>query len=127
MLKKTFIKLLSLYLVFATLLLTLPAQSWAMFIPDSQAASARQADLGAIQKTLESTVVKQRLLDFGLSPDEAVSRINRLSDEQTHTLAANLDALQAGADGVDALVFLLVVAIIVVIVLEATGHHIILR
>lgn len=125
--KKTFTKLLSLYLVFATLLLTFPAQSWAMFIPDNQASPARQAELGAIQKTLESTVVKQRLLDFGLSPEEALSRINRLSDEQTHTLAANLDALQAGADGVDALVFLLVVVIIVVIVLEATGHHVILR
>ena len=125
--KKPFTKLLSLYLVFAMLLLAVPAQGWAMFIPASQESPARQADLGAIQKTLESTVVKQRLVDFGLSPEEAMARINRLSDEQTHRLAANLDSLQAGADGVDALIFLLVVAIIVVVVLEATGHHVIFR
>jgi hypothetical protein len=98
-----------------------------MFIPVNQASPARQADLGAIQKTLESTVVKQRLMDLGLSSEEALARINRLSDDQTHKIAANLDSLQAGADGVDALVFLLVVAIIVVVILEATGHHIIFR
>jgi len=125
--KKTFIKLLSLYLVFAMLSLTLPAQGWAMFIPANQAAPARQADLGVIQKTLETAVVKQRLMDFGLSSEEALARINRLSSEQTHKLAANLDSLQAGADGVDALIFLLVVAIVVVVVLEATGHHVIFR
>jgi hypothetical protein len=125
--KKPICKLLSLYLVFAMLLLTLPAQGWAMFIPTNQASSDRQADLGAIQKTLESVVVKQRLMDVGLSPEEALARINSLSDEQTHTLAANLDSLQAGADGVGALVFLVLVAIIVVVVLQATGHSVIVR
>jgi hypothetical protein len=124
---KPFYKLLSLYLVFAMLLLTLPAQGWAMFIPVGQAPSARQADLSAIQRTLESTVVKQRLMDVGLSPDEAMARINGLSDEQTHMLAANLDSLQAGADGLGALVFLLVVAIIVVVVLQATGRSVVIR
>jgi len=127
MLKRPFTQLLAVYLVFATLLLTVPAQGWAMLIPANQASPARQADLGAIQKTLESTVVKQRLMDVGLSPEEALARINGLSDEQTHTLAANLDSLQAGADGVGALVFLLVVAIIVVIVLQATGHSVVFR
>jgi hypothetical protein len=125
--KKPFYKLLALYLVFATFLLTLPSQGWAMFIPAEQAAPARQADLGAIQKTLESAVVKQRLMDFGLSPEEALSRINMLSDEQIHTLATNLDSLQAGADGLGALIFLLVVAIVVIVVLEATGHSVIFR
>jgi len=127
MLKRPFTQLLAVYLVFATLLLTVPAQGWAMLIPANQASPARQADLGAIQKTLESSVVKQRLMDYGLSSEEALARINRLSDEQTHTLAANLDSLQAGADGVGTVIFLLLVAIIVVIVLEATGHHVIFR
>lgn len=125
--KITLTKLLSLYLVFAMFLLTLPSQGWAMFIPANQASPSRQADLGAIQKTLESAVVKQRLMDLGLSPEEALARINMLSEEQTHELAANLDSLQAGADGVGALVFLLLVAIVVVVVLEATGHSVIFR
>jgi len=88
--------------VFALFLLTIPAQSWAMLIPANQALPDRQAELSSIQKTLESTAVKQRLMDLGLSTEEALARINMLSDEQTHTLAANLDSLQAGADGVGA-------------------------
>ena len=126
--KKTpFFKMLSLYLAFATFLLTVPAQGWAMFIPAGQASQDRQADLSSIQKTLETTVIKQRLMDLGLSSDDAMARINTLSDEQTRKLAANLDSLQAGADGVGAVVFLLVLAIVVVIVLEVTGHHVIVR
>jgi hypothetical protein len=128
MLKKNFIKLLSIYLVFAMMLISLPAQGWAMFIPAGQGEAVRQADLHAVQKALESTVIKQRLMDYGLSPEEAVARINALSDTQVHQLASQLDSLQAGADdGVGAIIFLLLVAIIVVVVLEATGHRVIVR
>jgi hypothetical protein len=87
----------------------------------------RKADMATIQKTLESTVVKQRLMDYGLSPDEAMARINKLSDEQVHQFAAQLNSLQAGADGVDALIFILVVAILVVLFLELSGHRVIVR
>jgi Family of unknown function (DUF6627) len=67
-------------------------------------------------------------MDFGLTADEALARVNRLSDEQIHQLALNLNSVQAGADdGLGFLIFLLVVAIIVVVVLEATGHSVIIR
>jgi exopolysaccharide biosynthesis protein len=126
--KKPFFKMLSLYLIFAIVLLTIPAQGWAMFVPTAGSVAPRQTDMTTIQKTLESTVVKQRLMDYGLSPEEAMVRISRLSDEQTHQLASNMDSLQAGADGgLDAVIFLLVVAIIVVLVLELTGHHVVFR
>jgi Flp pilus assembly protein TadB len=128
MLKRTFFKLLSIYLVLTMVLITLPAQGWAMFIPSQTAGTARQADTAAIQKTLESTVVKQRLLDYGLSSEEAMARINKLSDEQVHKFASRLDSLQAGADdGLDALAFILVVTLLVILILEVTGHHVIVR
>ncbi len=128
MLKKTVFKLLSIYLVLAMALITMPAQGWAMFIPNQTTGSARQADMSSIQKTLESSIVKQRLMDYGLSPEEAMARINNLSDEQVHQFASRLDSLQAGADsGVDALVVLLLVAILVILILELTGHHVIVR
>jgi Flp pilus assembly protein TadB len=124
----SFLKMLSLYLVFAMVLISLPAQGWAMFIPVSQNAAARQADISSIQKTLESTMIKQRLMDFGLSPQEAMARINTLSDDQIHQFASQLDSLQAGADdGLGLLIFLLVVVIVTVVVLEATGHRVIVR
>ncbi len=128
MLKKTIVKLLSIYLVLAMALITMPAQGWAMFIPNQTNSIARQADISSIQKTLESSIVKQRLMDYGLSPEEAMARMNNLSDEQVHQFASRLDSLQAGADGgVDALVTLLLVAILVILILELTGHHVIVR
>ena len=125
--KKPFFKMIALYLVVATTVLTLPAQGWAMFIPAGETASSRQADIDAIQKTLESTVVKQRLTELGLSSGEALARVNMLSDEQIHQVASNLDSLQAGADGAGVLIFLLLVAIIVVVILQVTGHRVIVK
>lgn len=125
--KKTFFKVVAVYLAIAMVLLSLPAQGWAMFIPSSGADTMRKADMAAIQKTLESTVVKQRLMDYGLSPDKAMAGVNKLSDEQVHQFASRLDSLQAGADGADALIFLLLVAIIVVLILELSGHRVIVK
>jgi hypothetical protein len=125
--KKTFFKAVAGYLAIAMVLLSLPAQGWAMFIPSGGADSMRKADTAVIQKTLESTVVKQRLMDYGLSPDKAMAGVNKLSDEQVHQFASRLDSLQAGADGVDALIFLLLVAIIVVMILELSGHRVIVK
>ncbi len=119
--------MVSLYLIFATLLLTLPSQGWAMFITSSQTASVKKTDMIVIQKALESGVVKQRMMDYGLSSEEALARINGLSDEQIHQVAANLDALQAGADDVGALIFLVLVVILVVVILQATGHKVVVR
>ncbi len=127
MVKTSLFKSLAFYLVCAVFFMTLPVQGWAMFIPSGQPASVRQADMNGIQKTLETAMIKQRLADFGLSPEEAMTRLNSLSDDQIHQLAANMNSLQAGADGVDALIFLLLVAVIVVLVLELTGHHVIVR
>jgi hypothetical protein len=116
MLKRTFFKLLSIYLVLALVLITLPAQGWAMFIPSPTDGNARQADMASIRKTLESTVVKQRLMDYGLSSEEAMARINKLSDEQVRQFASRLDSLQAGGQGGPLVIVLLLVIIIILII-----------
>ncbi len=126
--KKLFFKFLSLNLVITVFFFSLPSQGWAMFIPSGpETTSAKQSDLITIQKTLESRVIKQRIMDYGLTPEEAMARISSLSDGQIHEFAKNLDSLQAGGDGVDALIFLVLVAILVVLVLEVTGHKVIIR
>ncbi len=125
--QKTYIKPLAIYLVFAMMLITFPAQGWAMFIPTAGSDAVRKADMATIQKTLESAVIKQRLMDYGLSPEEAMARINQLSNEQVHAFAAQLDSVQAGADGFDGLIFILVVAILVIVIIELTGHRVIVR
>lgn len=120
------LKLLSLYLIIALLALSLPAQGWAMFLP-AAAANDRPQDLEKVRTTLESDIVKQRLLDYGLTAEEASASVNKLSDEQLHQLAANIDMVRAGGDGLGTVIFVLLVAIIIIVVLEATGHHIVIK
>jgi hypothetical protein len=127
MLRAFYTKPLVIYMITALLALTAfsgPAE--AMFVTTvphlgasgSPAASAgRTADLARIQVTLESKVIQQKLMDYGLTPEETMARINKLSDEQIHQLATNTDALQAGGDAVSTLVGLIILAILVVVLI----------
>jgi len=64
---------------------------------------------------LESKVVQQKLVDYGLSPEETMARVNKLSDEQINQFATRTGSLQAGGDGGSVIAGLLAVAILVVI------------
>ena len=126
MLNNPFCRVLSLYLIIALFALTLPAQGWAMLLPAGQS-EARSTDLVTVQATLESSVIKQRLLDFGLTPEETTARLNKLSDEQIHQLAVNMDAVQAGGSVLGDVIVILLIVIIVIAILELTGHHVVMK
>lgn len=125
MLRTPFAKFLALYLIAALFALSFPARGWAMLVP--AASAARAADSAAIRTTLESSLIRQRLLDYGLTPEETAKRLNSLSDEQVHQLAANLDAVQAGGDVLGDVIVILLLVVIVIVVLEATGHRVVVR
>ncbi len=102
-----------------------PGRAEAMFITgtphedalrQTQPAGERAADIDSIRKTLESAVVRQRLMDLGLSPDEAMARINRLSDDQIHQFASRLDSLQAGGHHGHFVVVLLLIIVILLLI-----------
>jgi hypothetical protein len=95
--------------------------SEAMFMPAApQTQSAplfdRAADMVKVQNALESKALQQRLMDYGLSPANALAKINGLSDEQIHQLAANIDALQAGGAGGHLILILLLIILIIVLI-----------
>jgi hypothetical protein len=103
---------------------TIPGRAEAMFVsstPSGDAVSAAQtsrdraADMARIQTALESKVIQQKLMDLGLTSEEAMARINKLSDEQVHQFASRLDSLQAGGQGPLVIVLLLVIIIILII------------
>lgn len=109
---------LSLSIYFVAVLIAIstaagPAE--AMFLP--AAPQTRAADLATIQKALESRAIQQRLMDYGLSPEEALAKMSGLSDEQVHRLAANVDALQAGGRGSDDIIIILLLVLIIVILI----------
>jgi len=126
MLKRPFARILSLYLIVALFALAFPAQGWAMIVPAGQA-ETRSADLAKVQTALESSVVRQRLLDYGLTPDETTKRLGALTDEQMHQFAAHMDAVQAGGDVLSDVLVILLIVVIVIAILELTGHHIVIR
>jgi hypothetical protein len=134
MLKAFYSKPLVIYLVVALLAIsTFAGPAEAMFVPaahhqdmtEATAVSAgRAADMAKIQMAFESKILQRKLMDYGLSPEETMARVNKLSNEQIHQLATNTDSLQAGGDGVDILISLLVVVILVVVLVYLLNHRI---
>ena len=121
------------YLVVAVLILTaVPTDVQAMFLPSSaylaqeDSSLNRRQNLERLQRLLESKVISQRLSDLGFSQGEVRSRLNQLSDQQIHYFASHLESLQAGGDGLGIIIALLVIAILVVVLLEVTGHKVII-
>jgi hypothetical protein len=121
-------------LVVTTLVMgVIPPESRAMLAPPTAAAAEpgtgfdRAADLHKVQSVLEAKVVRQRLTDYGLSPDEINARLNQLSDAQLHQLASQIDAMiPAGDAGFGIVIALLVIAILAVILVYLLGHRIVI-
>ncbi len=120
------------YLSIWILVLGFAQNSMAMLIPSAlpevqaQSSAQRDIELRKIQGLMESKLVSQRLSDLGFTTQEIQQRLAQLPDEQFHQLAQHLDSLQTGGDGaLGIIIALLVIAILVVILLQITGHKII--
>ena len=112
--------LLGALILSTTMVFTLSSQGWAMLAPAQGASdtsrSDRAADLKTVQTALESKVLRARLKALGLTDSEIDSRVSRLSDQQVHRLAKDINTLSAGGDlGGILLIVLLVVLIIYLI------------
>ncbi len=108
-----------------------PGAAWASFVPSEAAVPVptfdRAADLARIRAVFEHQVVAQRLADLGFSASEIASRLVHLSDAQVHQVVRQLDSLQPGGDsGLGVIIALLVIAILVVVLLQVSGHRVII-
>ncbi len=136
-LESFYTKPLVIYLVLALLAISTAAgPAEAMFIPavpqgantgTAPDASVRTADLIKIRSALESKIIGQRLIDHGLTPDEAMARVNTLSDDQVHQLASHTDSLQAGGDAVGLLASLVIIALLVVLLIYLVQGRIVIK
>jgi hypothetical protein len=108
-----------------------PPEGRAMLAPPSATASEagtdqnRATDLQKIQSVLETKVVQQRLMDYGLSQDEINARLNQLSDAQLHQVATQIDAMIPAGDGLGIVIALLVIAILAIILVYLLNHRIV--
>jgi hypothetical protein len=87
----------------------------------------RTEDFEKIQKVLESKIISQRLMDFGLNSEEIDGRIEQLTDEEIHYFATQLDALNAGGDGGGFIIGAVILAAIIWLILHYTGKKIIIQ
>lgn len=88
----------------------------------------RSADLEKVQSLLEKKVVVQKLMDFGVSPGDAMAKVRSMSDRDVHRLASLADRAGEGADdGLGLLIGLAVLIILVIVILRLTHKEVIIR
>lgn len=124
-----FFKQVSWYLVVAMFVIGIVPRVEGALVPSSVIASShldRAADLERIQRVLEMKVVKERMEKLGFSAEEVKARFDRLSDQQIHQLAGQIDDLRVGKDAaLGVVIALLVIVILIIIVLQLTGRKVI--
>lgn len=86
----------------------------------------RQVQIDKIRQALETEVVSQRLLDYGLSKEEVAAKLPSLSDDQLHQLAGLSDSMaEGGVLGV--VIGVLLVILLVIVILKITDKRIIVK
>lgn len=107
---------------------SIPAESMAYMAGSGNlaGASTRAADMDKIQRVLESKLVAQKLQQAGLSMPEVKSRMEKLSDQELHSFAKQVDTLYPGGD-LGVIIAILVIAILVVVFLKIQNKKIIIQ
>lgn len=71
-----------------------------------------EANRSKVETFLARADVQQQLVKQGIDPEQALSRVNRLTDAEVGTLAAKIDTMPAGGDVVGAAVFVFLVLLV---------------
>lgn len=127
--KMLFMRHISWYLIAVMFVIGITPKADAGLMPSELIALSqadRTADLEKIQNVIEMKIITERLGKFGLTQDEIQKRLGSLSDQQIHKLALQIDDLKVGKDdALGVVIALLVIAILVVLLLQLTGHRVI--
>lgn len=124
---KPFMKYVSFYLVVAMFVMGTVPRVYAGFSPSEAVellAYDRSADLGKIQKILETKMIRERLDQLGFSQDEIQTRLDQLSDQQIHQLALQLDEMEVAGDSTAIIIILLLLVIGFLLYLYFTGSRV---
>ena len=128
--KKKIAKWVTWYMIVAMFLLGITPRVDASISPSEvigQPQMNRTTDLDKIQKVIEIKMIRERLNALGFSREEIQTRLTRLSDEQVHQLALNLDELKVGGDEAVAVLIVLVIVAIALLVLYLMDYRLIFK
>ncbi len=108
-----------------TVLGMIPDTGGAVIIPAEEASQGkdlRAENLEKIKSVLERKEVAKRLAHYGLTPEEVEARLDQLSDEQVSEIAARIDQVNPGGNGLEAIIGLVILAALVVLILYLLGY-----
>ncbi len=88
-----------------------------MISPDKGSPTMREIDELKVRRALENKLVAGKLMSHGLTSEEVSTKLNRMSDEQVHQMAALADKVPAGGDaGLGIVVAILVIVALVLLI-----------
>lgn len=91
-------------------------------------AGTRVEDMAKVQSFLENKVVVQKLVDYGVSPAEAMAKVKSMGAQDLHRLASLTDRAAAGADdGVGLLIGLAILVILIIVIFKLMNKEIVVR
>lgn len=98
--KTTFLSLRRTVLVLALSLCLPVTQSQAAMISTEKVVADLSVQRDRIAGFMSRTEVRNKLVEFGVSPDEASARVAALSDREVRRIASRMDELPAAGDGI---------------------------
>jgi hypothetical protein len=91
-------------------------------------AGSRVEDMAKVQSFLENKVVVQKLVDYGVSPAEAMAKVKAMSAQDLHRLASLTDRAAAGTDSaIGFLIALAILVILIIVILKLMNKEIVVR
>jgi transcriptional regulator of heat shock response len=120
---------IAMVLVFSMTIISIVPQVEAAFVPSGESFpfSIRQQDVDTVKKILEQKLVKQRLNALGFSEEEIKARLDKLTDNELHRFATQLDTLTSGGDALGVAITILVIIGIIALILFITGKRIVIQ
>ena len=91
-------------------------------------AGSRVEDMAKVQAFLENKVVTQKLVDYGVSPAEAMEKVKSMSAQDLHRLASLTDRAAAGTDSaIGFLIALAILIILIIVIFKLMNKEIVVR
>ncbi|NWF56626.1 MAG: PA2779 family protein [Syntrophaceae bacterium] len=118
------------YLIGAMCIIGVAPRCFAGFSPSevmTLSPAERPQELQKLQKFLENKMVRERLKDLGFAPEEIRIKLDSLTDQQIHQLALRLDEMKVAGDGAGVFIVVFLIAVLVVLIIYATGHRIVIQ
>ena len=89
---------------------------------------SRAEDMAKVQAFLENKVVTQKLVDYGVSPAEAMEKVKTMSAQDLHRLATLTDRAAAGtSDALGFLIGLAILVILIIVIMKLMNKEIVVR